>query len=50
MKKKNWYIIVNAHNSFLYGSFPRTKDGKTAAVAYKDELKKKNKSLKLVIK
>ena len=31
------------------GAFPRTKQGKEAAVLYRDKLKKKNKDLQLTI-
>jgi hypothetical protein len=50
MKKKQFYLILNKKNKYTYGAFPRTKDGKEEAVAYKEKLKKKHKAMNFIIK
>lgn len=50
MKRKQFYLILNKKNKYLYGAFPRTKEGKAQASAYKEELKKKYKNFIFIIK
>lgn len=50
MKKRQFYLILNKKNKYTFGAFPRTKEGKTAALAYKEILKKKHKKLQFIIK
>ncbi len=50
-KNKKYYILVNRKSNYLMGCFPRTKEGKKQAEAYKNKLEKgKDKTTKYVIK
>jgi len=50
MKKRQFYLILNKKNKHTYGAFPRTKQGKLNALAYKEELKKEHEGSDFVIK
>ena len=47
--KKKAYVILGRKNRFIYGAFPRTKDGHIRAKLYKNDLVKSSK-LDLIIK
>ena len=49
MKKKLCYTILEKKSRFIYGAFPRTKDGYQAAKDYKNKLKK-NQNMEFIIK
>jgi hypothetical protein len=50
MKKKSFFLILNKKNNYLFGAFPRTKEGKAEALLYKEKLKEENKGLVFIIK
>lgn len=39
--KKKYYLILGKKSNFIYGAFPRTKEGKEEAQKYKVSLKDK---------
>jgi hypothetical protein len=40
MRKKRCYLILGKKSKYIYGAFPRTPEGKKAAIKYKDKLAK----------
>ena len=50
MKKKQFYLVLNKKNKYTYGAFPRTREGRMAAMLYKQELRKKHEKLVFVVK
>jgi hypothetical protein len=50
MKKKQFYLVLNKKNKYTMGAFPRSKEGRQAALLYKESLRKKNKGLLFIIK
>jgi hypothetical protein len=49
MKKRQFYLVLNKKNRYTYGAFPRTKEGRVAAMLYKRELKKKHSKTVFVV-
>jgi hypothetical protein len=50
MKKKTYFLILDAKNSHLMGAFPHSKEGKIAAKLWVEKLKKENPGKKYLIK
>ena len=50
MKKKQFYLVLNKKNNYVFGAFPRNKEGKIAASKYKESLKSTHKELDFIIK
>jgi hypothetical protein len=50
MKKRQFYLVLNKKNKYTYGAFPRTKNGKQEALAYKEKLKETHKNLDFIVK
>lgn len=43
MRKKKYYLILGKKSKWTYGAFPRTKEGRAAAILYRDRLKNERK-------
>ena len=43
MRKKRCYLILSKKSKYLYGAFPRTKEGKALAQLYREKLQKDRK-------
>lgn len=50
MRKKRAYLILGKKTRYIYGAFPRTKEGHAQAKDYKKKLSKKQKGLEFIIK
>jgi hypothetical protein len=43
MKRKKWYSLIRKKDKHIYGAFPRSREGKQAAVKYLEKLLKREK-------
>ena len=50
MKKRQFYLVLNKKNKYTFGAFPRTKEGKNAALLYKKSLQKLNPTFQFIVK